>query len=83
MLPQEPQRHVARGDELVLGDLQTEGPAEPLHIILAAAGGVVGDIIGPASDRVDVRQKLGAALIEGIPQGQGAVYVEEEEFFAS
>ena len=81
MLFQKAKGHVARGDKLILGGLQAEGGSEFFHIVAAAFGGVVGDIAGLAADAVNVGQQLGAALVQGVANRQGAVDIKQKQFF--
>ena len=81
MFLKEAQRHIAGSDKLVLCGFQAECPAEFLHIVLSAAGGIVGNIVGFSAFLLDKLKQFCAAVIQSVAYGKGSVYVEEEELF--
>ena len=72
------QGHVTRRDKLFLRGLQMIRVSEFLDVIRAALRGIVGDIKGLSADALNIVKKLGAAFVQGVADGNGAVDVEQE-----
>ena len=78
---QKAQRHIAGGDELILCAVQVKRIVEFLHIIQPAFRGIVGNVISPASDVIDIAEQIRTAFVQGIAHGNRSVDVEQEKLF--
>ena len=55
---------------------------EFFHIIQPAFCGIVGNVISPAADGLNVAEKIRTSLIQGIAYGNGAVDIEQEKLLS-
>ena len=54
---------------------------EFLHIVQSAFRGIVGNVISPATDGIDIADQLRTAFVQGIAHGNRSVNVEQEKLF--
>ena len=54
---------------------------EFLHIVQPAFRGIVGNVISPATDVVDIADQIRTAFVQGIAHGDRSVDVEQEKLF--
>ena len=78
---QKTQRHIAGGDELILCAIQVKRIVEFLHIVQSAFRGIVGNVISPATDGIDIADQIRTAFVQGIAHGDRSVNVEQEKLF--
>ena len=78
---QKAQRHIAGGDELILRAVQVKRIMEFFHIIQPAFCGIVGNVISPATDVVDIADQIRTAFVQGIAHGDRSVDVEQKKLF--
>ena len=66
---------------MILRAVQVKCIVEFFHIVQSAFCGIVGNVISPAADGLNVAEKIRTSLIQGIAYGNGAVDIEQEKLF--
>ena len=66
---------------MILRAVQVKCIVEFFHIVQSAFCGIVGNVIRPAADGLNVAEKIRTSLIQGIAYGNGAVDIEQEKLF--
>ena len=50
------------------------------HVVPAAFGGVVGNVVSTAADAFNIRKQLPAAFVQSVPNGNRPVYIKQKQF---